>query len=75
MLILLAEAAFIITEVDFVQNDQHSNIVDIFQVLDLIFSAYYCVEVSLRVIGNGYVLSVEMSRQTLSPQTLKLILL
>jgi hypothetical protein len=53
VLILLAEAAFIITEVYFVLQDQHSHTVDIFQVLDLVFSAYYSVEVSLRIMGNG----------------------
>ena len=53
VLILLAEAAFIITEVYFVKRDQHSHTVDIFQVFDLVFSAYYSVEVSLRIIGNG----------------------
>ena len=55
MLILLTEAAFIIAELVFVLNDHDKRIVDIFQVLDLVFSAYYCVEVSLRIIGNGYV--------------------
>ena len=53
VLILLAEAAFIITEVYFVNFDQRQHTVDIFQVLDLIFSAYYSVEVTLRIIGNG----------------------
>lgn len=53
VLILLAEAAFIITEVYFIQNDQHPHTIDILQVLDLVFSAYYSVEVSLRIMGNG----------------------
>ena len=62
VLILLTEAAFIITEVDFVRYNQHQHIVDIFQILDLIFSAYYCVEVSLRIIGNGYVVLISSGR-------------
>ena len=53
--ILLAGASLIITEVYFLGNVQnHDDELDVFQVIDLIFSAYYCVEVSLRIIGNGY---------------------
>ena len=52
---LIAELAFIIAEVVLVKRDMNKVTVDIFQVLDLIFSAYYCVEVLLRIIGNGSV--------------------
>ena len=55
MITLIAELAFIIAEVVLVKRDMNKVTVDIFQVLDLIFSAYYCVEVLLRIIGNGSV--------------------
>ena len=56
VLILLTNSAFIIAEVFYILHNQQQHTVDIFQVIDLIFAAYYCAEVSLRIVGNGCVL-------------------
>lgn len=52
LLILGADIAFIICDISL--TDNYKELV-IFHLLDLVFSAYFCVEVSLRIIGLGYV--------------------
>lgn len=62
VVILLAQVASIITEIIYIENDdqnqteadsRNDHTLDVLQVIDLVFSAYYGVEVSLRIIGNG----------------------
>lgn len=55
LLILSADVIFILIDI-FLKNEESQMVSTVvFQLLDLVFSAYFCVEVSLRIIGLGYV--------------------
>ena len=53
LLILLADIVFIAVDIFVTNRDSQRKLEVAFQILDLLFSAYFCVEVSLRMIGLG----------------------
>lgn len=54
LLILCADVIFILVDILLKDQYEYRRIV-IFQLLDLVFSSYFCVEVSIRIIGLGCV--------------------
>lgn len=54
---VVADVIFIIVDVSLRKEREQSNNLKwaevVFQILDLLFSAYFCIEVSIRIIGLG----------------------
>lgn len=57
LLMVVADVIFIIVDVSLGKEREQSNNLKwaevVFQILDLLFSAYFCIEVSIRIIGLG----------------------
>ncbi len=54
LLMLVADVAFIIVGINLTSGSRAHVISEVtFQIFDLLFSAYFCVEVSIRIIGLG----------------------